>query len=115
MTGETFSLRTKEEAEDYRYMPDANLPAMVIDPVCLPLTPQSGHRLTELQVYLDRLRGSIPEMPWDVVDRLVQQYGVTQRDLETLVGLDEYEGKGLRYYEDVTQGNEKIRKKALNW
>jgi len=39
MTGETFSLRTKEEAEDYRYMPDANLPAMVIDPVCLPLTP----------------------------------------------------------------------------
>lgn len=33
MTGETLALRTKEEAEDYRYMPDANLPAMVIDPV----------------------------------------------------------------------------------
>lgn len=33
LTGETYSLRTKEEAEDYRYMPDANLPAMLIDPV----------------------------------------------------------------------------------
>ena len=27
--GETYSLRSKEEAEDYRYMPDSNLPAMV--------------------------------------------------------------------------------------
>lgn len=35
MAGETYSLRTKEEAEDYRYMPDANIPAMVIDPVSL--------------------------------------------------------------------------------
>lgn len=33
LTGETYSLRTKEEAEDYRYMPDANLPAMLIDSV----------------------------------------------------------------------------------
>lgn len=33
LTGETFSLRTKEDAEDYRYMPDANLPAMIIKPV----------------------------------------------------------------------------------
>lgn len=32
-TGETYSLRSKEAAEDYRYMPDANLPAMVITPV----------------------------------------------------------------------------------
>lgn len=31
--GETYSLRSKEEAEDYRYMPDANLPAMVFEQV----------------------------------------------------------------------------------
>lgn len=33
LTGETFSLRSKEEAEDYRYMPDHNLPALAIRPV----------------------------------------------------------------------------------
>lgn len=33
ITGETFSLRTKEEAEDYRYMPDSNLPALALDQV----------------------------------------------------------------------------------
>lgn len=31
--GETFTLRTKEEAEDYRYMPDGNLGPIVILPV----------------------------------------------------------------------------------
>lgn len=31
--GETFTLRTKEEAEDYRYMPDGNLSPIVITPV----------------------------------------------------------------------------------
>ena len=31
--GETYSLRSKEEAEDYRYMPDSNLPAMIFEEV----------------------------------------------------------------------------------
>jgi aspartyl-tRNA(Asn)/glutamyl-tRNA(Gln) amidotransferase subunit B len=31
--GKTYGLRSKEEAEDYRYMPDSNLPAMVIEQV----------------------------------------------------------------------------------
>ena len=30
ITGETMPLRSKENAEDYRYMPDSNLPALVI-------------------------------------------------------------------------------------
>jgi len=33
LTGETAPLRTKEDAEDYRYMPDANLPAINVEPV----------------------------------------------------------------------------------
>jgi aspartyl-tRNA(Asn)/glutamyl-tRNA(Gln) amidotransferase subunit B len=37
LTGATMPLRTKEDAEDYRYMPDANLPALVIEQVCGPL------------------------------------------------------------------------------
>ncbi len=32
-TGETFALRSKEEAPDYRYMPDPNLPPLLLTPV----------------------------------------------------------------------------------
>lgn len=32
-TGETFALRSKEEAEDYRYMPEPNVPAVVVTEV----------------------------------------------------------------------------------
>lgn len=46
---------------------------------------------------------------------MVKQFDLPRRDVETLVGLDEYEGQGLRYYEAVAQGDLKIGKKALNW
>ncbi|OCF57715.1 aspartyl/glutamyl-tRNA(Asn/Gln) amidotransferase, B subunit [Kwoniella mangroviensis CBS 10435] len=100
LTLETFSLRSKEEAMDYRYMPDSNLPAVVIDPE-----------------YLSRLRTELPEMPWQVVKRLTDTYGVQKRDVETLIGLDESGFEGIRYYEDVIgQGEDKkTAKKSMNW
>ncbi|WWC71303.1 aspartyl/glutamyl-tRNA(Asn/Gln) amidotransferase, B subunit [Kwoniella pini CBS 10737] len=98
LTLETFSLRSKEEATDYRYMPDQNLPAIVID-----------------SAYLEKLREELPEMPWQVVDRLTALYDVQKRDVETLIGLDEYHFEGVRYYEDVVGGDKKIAKKAMNW
>lgn len=42
-------------------------------------------------------------------------YGVPKRDVETLVGLEEYGLQGIRYFEEVIGRNEKIGKKALNW
>lgn len=44
-TGETFTLRNKEDAPDYRYMPDPNLPPLLLTPVrSLALTPHlSAH------------------------------------------------------------------------
>ncbi|OCF40691.1 glutamyl-tRNA(Gln) amidotransferase subunit B, mitochondrial [Kwoniella heveanensis CBS 569] len=98
LTLQTFSLRTKEEAMDYRYMPDSNLPAMAID-----------HQ------YLGKLLDNLPEMPWETVDRLTSRYGVTKRDVETLIGLDEYHAQGVRYYEDVVRGDQAIAKRAMNW
>ncbi|WWC90442.1 aspartyl/glutamyl-tRNA(Asn/Gln) amidotransferase, B subunit [Kwoniella dendrophila CBS 6074] len=98
LTLETFPLRSKEEAMDYRYMPDSNLPAIVID-----------------QGYLQKLTHELPEMPWDVVKRLTNTYSVQKRDVETLIGLDEYHARGIRYYEDVVAGDKKIAKKAMNW
>jgi Asp-tRNA(Asn)/Glu-tRNA(Gln) amidotransferase B subunit len=43
-TGQTFTLRTKEEAEDYRYMPDGNLSPIVIKPVSTVLLPGNLNR-----------------------------------------------------------------------
>ncbi|KAK8854557.1 glutamyl-tRNA(Gln) amidotransferase subunit B, mitochondrial [Kwoniella newhampshirensis] len=98
LTLQTFPLRSKEEATDYRYMPDSNLPAMVIDPA-----------------YLTKLRDQLPEMPWQSVERLMTEYGVTKRDVETLLGLDEYEARGVKYFEDVVGGNRSVAKRAMNW
>ncbi|WVR09360.1 glutamyl-tRNA(Gln) amidotransferase subunit B, mitochondrial [Kwoniella sp. DSM 27419] len=98
LTLETFSLRSKEEATDYRYMPDCNLPAVVIDPA-----------------YLARLEHTLPEMPWRAVERLTATLGVTKRDVETLIGLDEYHAEGLAYFEEVVRGDKAIAKRAMNW
>ena len=38
-SGETFTLRSKEEAPDYRYMPDPNLPPLLLTPVRASRTP----------------------------------------------------------------------------
>jgi aspartyl-tRNA(Asn)/glutamyl-tRNA(Gln) amidotransferase subunit B len=113
---ETYSLRSKEEAEDYRYMPDANLPAMVFEQVSplLILISHLKHQLTK-KGYLDNLRKNLPEMPWDTVDRLTKHYGVSKRDVETLLGLDEFDGAGVRYFEQVTGGEAVLGKRAINW
>jgi Asp-tRNA(Asn)/Glu-tRNA(Gln) amidotransferase B subunit len=65
--------------------------------------------------YMDKLQRELPELPWIMVDRIVEQYGVSQRDVETLLGLDEYHAEGVKYYEEVVQGDSKLGKRALNW
>ncbi|RSH77257.1 uncharacterized protein EHS24_003565 [Apiotrichum porosum] len=98
MTGETYSLRSKEDAEDYRYMPDSNLPALAIAPA-----------------FLESLRTAVPELPWETVSRLTSTFGVDRRDVETLIGLDEYTGAGIAYFEAVVGNNAELGKKASNW
>ncbi len=60
---QTFSMRTKEEAEDYRYFPDPDLPPMSI--------PQSQ---------IDAIKASLPELPDQMRDRFVKDYGLTKYD-----------------------------------
>lgn len=71
--------------------------------------------MTLLQEYLRALRKKLPEMPWQSVERLVKTYGVTKRDAETLLGLDEYGAQGMTYFEEVVKQDKKIAKKAINW
>lgn len=77
-TGETFFLRSKEDAPDYRYMPDANLPPLVLG-----------------RGRVERVRRSLPEHPDAQRERLVGEgWGVPLRDVNVLmrVGMASAEG-----------------------
>lgn len=110
LTGKTYALRSKEEAEDYRYMPDSNLPAIAVKEVSY-----GNACLADSQDFLDSLRKSLPEMPWVTVKRLTAAYGLDSRDVETLIGLDEYHGAGIAYFEEVVGGDVALGRKASNW
>ncbi|KIY52615.1 Glutamyl-tRNA amidotransferase B subunit [Fistulina hepatica ATCC 64428] len=81
-TFETYTLRSKENAEDYRYMPDPNL----------------GH-LHVSEARLNELSSTQPNLPWEIHERLVKQYGLSEVPANTLMGLEEEHlsrGKGGR-------------------
>ncbi len=90
--GETFLMRTKESAHDYRYFPDPDL---------VPV------KTAEL---LRDVRARLPESPKQKRVRLVQQYGVTAYDAAVLANdLDL-----ARYFEEEARGADKP-KTVANW
>lgn len=90
--GETRSMRTKEEAHDYRYFPDPDL---------LPLE--------FTQSYVDELKAHLPELPDAKKARFIADYGLTTYDASVLVG----ERDQADYFESVAQGRD--GKLAANW
>jgi aspartyl-tRNA(Asn)/glutamyl-tRNA(Gln) amidotransferase subunit B len=64
---ETRSMRSKEDAHDYRYFPDPDLMPLVID-----------------AAWVDRVKGEMPELPAAMQRRFVEQYGVTPYDASVL-------------------------------
>ena len=91
-TGETRSMRSKEEAHDYRYFPDPDL---------LPL------ELT--QAYVDRLAADLPELPDAKRARFIADYGLTPYDADVLIA----ERESADYFEAVAKGRD--AKQAANW
>jgi len=57
----------------------------------------------------------LPELPWDTAERVSREYSVPKRDVETLLGLDEYGASGITYFEEITQGETNLGRKTLNW
>jgi aspartyl-tRNA(Asn)/glutamyl-tRNA(Gln) amidotransferase subunit B len=94
--GITRSLRTKEDAHDYRYFPDPDL---------LPL------ELPEAMI--ERIAASLPELPDEKKARLSTQYGLSAYDASVLVG----EQARADFFERVARGGSKPRdgKIAANW
>ncbi len=90
--GETRSMRSKEEAHDYRYFPDPDL---------LPL------ELT--QAYVDDLERDLPELPDAKRARFIKEYGLSPYDAGVLIAERENAG----YFEAVAKGRD--AKLAANW
>jgi aspartyl-tRNA(Asn)/glutamyl-tRNA(Gln) amidotransferase subunit B len=90
--GETRSMRSKEEAHDYRYFPDPDL---------LPL------ELT--QDYVDGLKKGLPELPDEKKQRFMKAYKLSAYDADVLVA----ERESAEFFEAVAKGRD--GKTAANW
>jgi len=90
--GETRSMRSKEEAHDYRYFPDPDLLPLEFD-----------------QAYVDALAGYLPELPDDKRARLISSLGLSAYDASILVS----EKPIADYFEKVAAGRD--GKAAANW
>ena len=66
-TGETRAMRTKEDAADYRYFPDPDLPPLAIE-----------------RDWVARVRAEMPELPRVMAQRFMDQYGLPEYDATTL-------------------------------
>jgi aspartyl-tRNA(Asn)/glutamyl-tRNA(Gln) amidotransferase subunit B len=90
--GETRSMRSKEEAHDYRYFPDPDLLPLEFD-----------------QAYVDELAKGLPELPDEKKARFIRDYGLSAYDAGVLVA----ERASADYFEEVAKGRD--GKAAANW
>ncbi|WP_309665769.1 Asp-tRNA(Asn)/Glu-tRNA(Gln) amidotransferase subunit GatB [Tabrizicola sp.] len=89
---ETRSMRSKEEAHDYRYFPDPDLLPLEID-----------------QPWVDHIRATMPELPDAKKARFMADFGLTDYDANVLTA--DLESAG--FFEAVAQGRD--GKQAANW
>lgn len=90
--GETTEMRTKEEAHDYRYLPDPDL---------LPVrTPGM----------VEEARSKLPELPHEKIARFEKDYGITHYDASVLAS-----DVALAEYYERAAGGSKAAKKIANW
>jgi aspartyl-tRNA(Asn)/glutamyl-tRNA(Gln) amidotransferase subunit B len=92
-TGETRAMRTKEDAADYRYFPDPDLPPLVIAPE-----------------WVERVRASLPELPRAMSERFQTQYGLPEYD----AGLMTQSKAFAAYFEAASQASAQP-KLVANW
>ncbi|WP_287803964.1 Asp-tRNA(Asn)/Glu-tRNA(Gln) amidotransferase subunit GatB [Diaphorobacter sp.] len=92
-TGETRAMRTKEDAADYRYFPDPDLPPLRI-----------------AAPWIDDIRAQMPELPRAMAARFVQQHGLPEYDATTLTQSQAM----AAYFEDAAKGCGQP-KLASNW
>ena len=90
---ETRSMRSKEDAMDYRYFPDPDL-------LPLEITAQ----------WIERVRGELPELPGAMRERFVREYGLSEYDAQTLT-----DSRSKAAYYEATARQVSDKKLAANW
>ncbi|MDH4380727.1 MAG: Asp-tRNA(Asn)/Glu-tRNA(Gln) amidotransferase subunit GatB [Gammaproteobacteria bacterium] len=90
---ETRSMRSKEDAHDYRYFPDPDLLPIVVS-----------------QSHIDTIRRALPELPWARRDRYVTEFALTIDDARTLAA----DRPLAEYFEALVQASGDPRQSA-NW
>ena len=90
--GETRSMRSKEEAHDYRYFPDPDLLPLEIE-----------------QAWVDDIAARMPELPDAKKSRFMGDFGLTDYDASVLTA----ELESARYFDEVAKGRD--GKLAANW
>ena len=93
VSGRTFSMRDKEDAQDYRYFPDPDLVAI---------------RLSK--EYIENIKNNLPELPESRKQRYLNEFGLSEKDSNMLTA--------SKYLSNLFEGAEKICKNAkavANW
>ncbi len=91
---ETRSMRSKEEAHDYRYFPDPDLPPLEFD-----------------ESFVEAVKQTLPELPDAKRDRFMSQYGLNAYDAGVLTTAREM----ADYYEEVVSASGADPKLVANW
>jgi aspartyl-tRNA(Asn)/glutamyl-tRNA(Gln) amidotransferase subunit B len=91
--GETVSMRSKEEAHDYRYFPEPDLPPLVVS-----------------SAWVEEIRRTLPELPAEKRARFASEYGLPAYDASVLTASKDVAG----YFEEVARASGDA-KAASNW
>ncbi len=97
----TISMRSKEEAQDYRYFPDPDLIEVNLD-----------------SKWVEKLKNSLPELPDQKRARYIEQYGLSSYDASVITGsklLAEFFEATLKILESRKKDLKKVAKPAANW
>ena len=89
---ETRTMRSKEDAHDYRYFPDPDLPPLIFT-----------------QEFVEKIRKTMPELPDQKKERYIREFGLSSYDASVLTA----EKQSAEYFETVVKGNDP--KLVSNW
>ena len=92
-TGTTFSLRSKEKANDYRYFPEPDLTPLIVD-----------------KLYIDKIRSILPALPQELHRKFTEDYKLSEYDASILT-----DTKPIALYFDELTKHTANFKAAANW